>query len=225
MPKTKVPSRTDTELRQIILRYFYNRNHNATSSMSDKSGAAVKISVVNKELKASHGLRREEIRRNLTYLISEGWIEEVQVTKNVPLKSGTIIPQATSYYRITAAGIDKIDGPGEFTMPKFHGINIEATGQNIITVGDGNQVDAKYESVGNQLAAFKDMVRKSDKLSESDKLAIVADVESMQSQLAKPEPNRTVLGALWSGIERITTGTTLASSVATLTGSLRSVLG
>jgi len=225
MPKAKTPPRDDTEIRQILLRYFYDRNNNAKSAMSDKSGAAVKISVVNRELKSSQGLSQQEIRRNLTYLISEGWVEEFQVTKNVPLKSGTIIPQATSYYRITSSGIDKIDGPGEFTMPKFHGINIEATGQNIITIGDGNQVDARFESIANDLATFKDDVRANAELSDSDKLAVVADVETMQAQLAKPEPNRTVLRAIWAGVEKVVTGTTLAANAATLANILAPVLG
>jgi hypothetical protein len=225
MAKAKTPARTDTEIREILLRYFYDRNHHAKSAMSDKSGAAVKISVVNRELKESRSLARDEIRRNLTYLISEGWVEEIQVTKNVPLKSGTIIPQATSYYRITSSGIDKIDGPGEFTMPKFHGINIEATGQNIITIGDGNQIDAKFEGVGNTLAAFKDAVRGAKDLSEATKLAIVADVESMQAQLAKPEPTRPVLRAIWAGVEKLVTGTTLAANAATVATALAPVIG
>ena len=224
MPKTKVPTRTDNELRQIILQYFYERNHNANSAMSDKSGAAVKISIVNRELKESHTLKRTEIRRNLTYLISEGWIEEVIITKSFPVKSGMMIPQATSFYRITAAGIDKIDGPGEFTMQKFHGINIEATGQNIITVGDGNQVDAHFESVGNELASFKDTVRKSDELNDSEKLSVIADVESIQSQLAKREPNRPVVRALWTGIEKLVTSTTLAANAVTVAGLLAPII-
>lgn len=224
MPKKQPIQRTDAELRQIILEFFHSRNRHATSAMADKSGAAAKISIVNRALKESHGLKRDEIRRNLTYLISEGWIEEVQVTKSVPLKSGTVIPQATSYYRITAAGIDKIEGPGEFTMPKFHGINIEATGQNIITVGDGNEVDAKFESIGNELAGFKDAVRNSGDLTESNKVSVIADIDSIQAQLAKSEPNRPVLRSIWEGVKALTTGTGLATNVVTLTGLLGPLL-
>jgi len=66
---------------------------------------------------------------------------------NSAMTRGTVIPNTISYYKITAAGIDKIEGPGEFTMEKFKGVKIEATGQNIITVGDGNQVNAEYQDV------------------------------------------------------------------------------
>ncbi len=144
--KTAPPVRSSTEVREILLQYFYERNKNATSARG-KKGYAVKITDVRKELKASHSLSLQEVVGNLNYLISQGWLTEEQVTKSVPLASGTVIPQATSYYKITAEGIDKIEGPGKFTMDKFKGVRIEATGQNIITVGDGNQVNASFKDV------------------------------------------------------------------------------
>ena len=81
-----------------------------------------------KELKAARNLAQQEVQSNLTYLISQGWVEEESVEKSFTAPGGTVIPSSTRYYKITAAGIDKIEGPGEFTMPKFHGIKIEATG-------------------------------------------------------------------------------------------------
>lgn len=111
-----------------------------------------------------------------------------------------MIPSSTSFYKITAAGIDKIEGPGEFTMKKFHDIKIEATGQNIITVGDGNQVNAKFGELGEALAALRDAVTKSD-VPEKDKLSLVADIDTIQSQLAKPEPNRGIVGAAWGAVK------------------------
>jgi len=149
--KGKIPARNNDEVRAIVLRYFYDRSKNATSARG-KRGFAVKITDARRELKASDGLTQQEVLGNLNYLMSQGWIAEDQVQKSVPLPSGTVIPQATSYYKITAAGTDKIEGEGEFTMKKFHGIKIEATGQNIITLGDGNQIDAKYGDLGKSLS-------------------------------------------------------------------------
>lgn len=118
-----------------MLRYFYDRNASATSARG-KKGFAIKITDIRRELKTSHGLSQQEVVSNLNYLLSQGWVQEEKVEKSVPLRTGTIIPQSTSYYKVTAAGIDKIEGPGEFTMDKFKGIKIEATGQNIISRGD-----------------------------------------------------------------------------------------
>jgi len=225
MGKTRTPPRTDNEVRQILLEYFYNRNKNARSARSDKTGAAAKISVIRRELKVSHSLSQSEIRSNLTYLISQGWVEEKQVTKNVPLKGGTIIPQATSYYQITAAGIDKIDGPGSFTRPRSEGVKIEATGQNIITVGDGNQVDARYSPVANELAELKRALVKSDQLDEASKREIVADIDTIQNQLAKANPDRSVIQRIWTAIEKTAIAVGLAANAARLGGLIGSLIG
>src|SRR5262249_51135732 len=154
-PKVPQPRPSNNDIRRIMLQYFYDRNKNATSARG-KKGSAVKISDVKKELKAAHGLAQQEVQSNLTYLISQGWVEEDTVEKTFTAPGGTVMPSSTSFYRITAAGVDKIEGPGEFTMPKFHGIKIEATGQNIITLGDGNQINAKFSDLGEALADLRE---------------------------------------------------------------------
>jgi hypothetical protein len=212
---------TNTEIRRVILRYFYDRNKNATSARG-KKGSAVKISDVKKELKATNGLTQQEVQSNLTYLISQGWVEEDTVEKSFTAPGGTVIPSTTSFYKITAAGIDKIEGPGEFTIPKFHGIKIEATGQNIITLGDGNQINAKFGDLGQSLAELREAITKSE-APEAEKMGLVADIETIQSQLAKPEPNRGIIKAAWEtvkGAAAINGCTALVSKIADLIGRL-----
>lgn len=194
--KPQVPQRSNTEVRSLILQYFYDRNKNSTS-MRGKKGAAVKISELKKELKALHALTQAEVQSNLTYLLSQGWVEEQAIHKQIVAKGGTTIPSSTSFYRITAAGIDKIEGPGEFTMPKFHGVNIQATGQNIITLGDGNKINAQFNELGQALLELSDAIAKSD-TPETDKLNYIADIETIQTQLAKSVPNRGIIGAAWA---------------------------
>ncbi len=190
---------SNTEIRRIMLQYFYDRNKNATSTRG-KKGSAVKISDIKKELKTANDLTQQEVQSNLTYLISQGWVEEDTVEKSFTAPGGTLIPSSTSFYKITAAGIDKIEGPGEFTMPKFHGIKIEATGQNIITLGDGNQVNAKFGDLGESLAELRDAITQSD-APDAKKMELVADIDTIQSQLAKPEPNRSIVKAAWETVK------------------------
>jgi len=178
-----------------MLRYFYERNKNATSMMG-KKGSAVKISDIKSDLKVQHGLSQQEVQSNLTYLISQGWVEEKEVQKQIQAKGGTIIPSATRFYQITAAGIDKIEGEGEFTMRKFPGIKIEATGQNIITLGDGNQVNAQYGDLGKVLVELRNAITASV-APEMDKLTLVANIETIQSQLVTPNPNKGIIRAAW----------------------------
>jgi len=193
------PPRANNEIRQLMLQYFYNRNKNATSAMG-KKGSAIKISDIKKELKTLHGLSQQEVQSNLTYLISEGWVEEKPVEKEFVTKGGTRQPAVTVFYQITAAGIDKIEGPGEFTMPKFHGININATGQNIITLGDGNQINAEFSDLGEALVELRDAVTQSE-AAEQQKMSLVADIDTIQSQLAKPEPSRGIIAAAWDSVK------------------------
>lgn len=179
MRKAKAPQArpANNEIRCIMLQYFYDRNRNATSARG-KKGSAVRISDVKKQLKAARGLTQQEVQSNLTYLISQGWVEEDTVEKTFTAPGGTVIPSSTSFYKITAAGIDKIEGPGEFTMPKFHGIKIEATGQNIITLGDGNQINARFGDLGEALAELRGAITQSE-ASETQKMELVADIETI----------------------------------------------
>jgi len=141
-------------------------------------------------------LSQQEVQSNLTYLLSQGWVHEKKIEKGYVTKTGTRMPRATPYYEITAAGIDKIEGPGEFTMPKFHGIKIEATGQNIITLGDGNQISAQFGELGKALVELRDAITASA-APEVDKLTLVANIDTIQSQLATPQPNKGILKAAW----------------------------
>jgi hypothetical protein len=201
--KTVIPARTSNEVRQLLLRYFYDRNANSTSARG-KKGAAAKIRDVKAELKTQCGLSQNEVQSNLTYLICQGWVEEKSVAKEVRTPKGTLIPSTTAFFLITARGIDKIEGPGEFTMQKFHDIKIEATGQNIITVGDGNQVNAQFGELGKALADLRGGITESQ-VSELQKMSYVADIDTIQSQLAKEQPTRGIVSAAWSAVKTAAT--------------------
>lgn len=126
------------EIRLQILTYFHRRNSGATSRFG-KKGSAVKISDVKKELKAAHSLTQPQVMSNLTYLIDRGWVKTVDQEKTVNTARGTTIPSVVTFYEITAQGIEMIEGPSRFQPPdRYPGINIHATGENVITLGDGN---------------------------------------------------------------------------------------
>ena len=200
--KPKLPSKTDAQIRPIVLDYFYDRNKNATS-ISGRRGAAVGIKDVKAELKSIHGLSQQEVTRNLTYLISQGWIDERIENRVFTSPAGTTIPSNVTRYIISADGIDKIEGEGEFTNDKFRGVKVEATGQNIITVGDGNQVNARFEEVGNTLAELRRAVTDAN-IPESDKLTHIADIDTIQTQLAKRSPNKNNIREAAEGIKTLT---------------------
>jgi hypothetical protein len=200
-------------VREQILRYFYDRNAAATSRFG-KKGSAVKTGDVKKELKGRHSLSQQQVMSNLTYLMDRGWVKTFEVEKTVTVRGGTI-PSTVTWYEVTAQGIDKIEGDSLFRpQDRYAGININATGTNVITLGDGNVVNANFKVLHDALNNLKDAVTESYDLSESQKLDVAADIESIKDQLAKSQPNRGVVRQLWAGIERVVTGSEFVELVA-----------
>lgn len=210
-------------IRHQILQYFYERNANATSRFG-KKGSAVRISDVKKELKSLHGLTQQQVMSNLTYLIDRSWVKTVEVEKTVTVKGGTI-PSTVVWYEIAAQGIERIEGESEFApKERYAGINITATGSNVITLGDGNVVNAKFESLHRSLGDLKQAVTVSRTLTETAKLETAVDIESLKDQLAKQSPNRSVVQSLWSGIQNVVTGAEFVDLVARISPAIAGLL-
>lgn len=224
MKKPKPPPFTDDQVRQIILRYLYDRNQKATSRRGRSTGAAATISVIRADLKGSHGLSAQQVHSNLTYLLSQGWVEDQPVAKSFATGKGGVVPSTTSYFIITAAGIDRISGPSEFTRDRFQGIRIEATGQNVITLGDGNQVNATFQELGESLSHLRQSIKESDVLDDSQKMALVVDVDTLQAQLASSAPNRVVVRSLWESIHRVASVAGLVEALAKVAGLIAGLL-
>ena len=200
------------QIRNQILRYFYHRNATATSRFG-KKGSAVKISDAKRELKAQHGLTQQQVMSNLTYLIDRGWVKTIEQEKTVQVRGGTV-PSVLTWYEIAAPGIEKIEGESEFQrQDRYAGINITATGSNIITLGDGNVVNARFAALHQELNALKGAVAESDRLSEAEKLDVSVDIESIKDQLAKSNPNKTIISTLWASIEKVVTAANLVEYI------------
>lgn len=191
------------EIRHKILQWFHDRNTNATSQYG-KKGSSSKISEVKRGLKESFGLSQMQVMSNLTYLRDKGWINKTDVEKTVKVRGGTV-PSTLTWYEISSAGIDKIEGESEFKESgKYAGINISATGTNVITLGDGNVVNVQFEELHNELSKLKNAVANSS-LNDSQKLDISVDIENIKDQLAKANPDKTIIGHLWSCVKDIAT--------------------
>jgi len=191
------------KIRQQILQWFYDRNTKATSQYGMK-GSAAKISDVKKGLKDSYRLTQQQVMSNLTYLIDKGWINKTEIEKTVRVRGGTV-PSVVTWYEISSAGIDKLEGESEFQeSPRYAGINIKATGTNVITLGDGNVVNAQFASLHSELTKLKKAVVTSS-LDDSQKLDVSVDIESIKDQLAKANPDKTLISHLWQQIQDIAT--------------------
>ena len=233
--KVAVSVNTNDQIRQQILQYFYDRNTNATSRFG-KKGSAVKISDVKKELKAKHGLTQQQVMSNLTYLIDKGWINVADVEKTVRTSGGTV-PSIVAWYEISAQGIDKIEGESEFrAMEKYAGINITASGANIIALGDdvavtqsndigANVVNAQHADLHAQLNELKDAVTASEALTDDEKLDVSIDIETLKDQLAKASPDKTIVRRLWESIRNAVTAADVVAYTAKVAPSIAELVG
>ena len=158
-------------------------------------------------------MTQQQVMSNLTYLIDKGWINISNIEKTVHTKAGTI-PSSVTWYEISASGIDKIDGESEFQLnSRYAGININANGSNIVTLGDGNFVNAQYVDLNKELETIKKAIAQLENINDDEKLDLVVDIESIRDQLAKPQPNKTIINHLWSGIEKVLTAAGLVELV------------
>ena len=210
-------------IREQILQYFYDRNAAATSR-TGKKGSAVKISDVKRELKERHSLKQPQVMSN-TYLIDNGWVKTFDIQKTVTVRRGTV-PSTTTFYEITAKGIDRIEGGSQFEpRSRYAGISITATGSNIIALGDGNVVNYEFNDLHRALGDLKEVITANQVLEESQKLNFAVDVESIRDQLAKPEPSRGVIRHLWGALENLATVEGLAAAVTRVHELLSPLLG
>jgi hypothetical protein len=91
------PGNPNDAIRHQILRYFYDRNAQATSRFG-KKGSAVKISDVKRELKAQAGLTQQQVMSNLTYLLDREWVKAIEQRKDVSTRGGTTVPSVVTFY-------------------------------------------------------------------------------------------------------------------------------
>lgn len=211
-----VGANPNDDIREKMLRYFYDRNRNSTSTHG-KKGSQVKISDVKRELKELHGLSQPQVMSNLTYLLERGWVSHYEEKRTFMTSRGTAQPSSVDWYGISADGIDKIEGDSSAFTRKdpFAGINVTAVGSTV-QVGDGNYVNARYSDLHADLDRLRQGILTSDALDEPTKFAAVADIETAKIQLAKPNPDRTVIDKVWPSIAKAATAAGLAANVATV---------
>ena len=211
------------EIRRQILRYFYDRNARATSR-TGKKGSAIKISDVKRDLKELHRLSQPQVVSN--YLIGRKWVETFDESKSFTSPGGTTMPSVTTYFQISAQGIEKIEGESEFQpRDRYAGINIQATGENVITLGDGNVVNVRNEGLFQQLNVLKERIADNEDVSEDVKMDAAVDIETLKTQLAKHDPDRQVVQRLWDRIARAADLAGLAAFVITIEPMVRQLVG
>jgi len=207
-------------IREKILYHLYELHQRARSLKS----AATNIRDLKGAMKQK-GISQQDVVANLDYLIQKEWVKPVIEQKTFTTKAGISVPSTSTRYKITDVGIDKIEGESAFQRrDRYAGINIKNI-QGIIVIGDENVVNAKYSDLYQVLNELEKSVSLSNELSDEDKLNVTADVESLKNQLSKPEPDKTIVSKLWSGIEKTAKVAGLVHALAQVTPLMQQFIG
>lgn len=211
-------------IREGMLRYFYDRNANATSERG-KRGSQVRISDVKGQLKQLHGLTQPQVIANLTYLIDSGWVERLEERRTFKTRRGTSQPSTSTWYKITNTGIDLIEGQSSAfrRADPFDGINITAVASTV-QVGDGNYANARFNGLSSDLEALRHELVGSAQLDDATKVAAAADIETLKMQIVKPEPNQAIVCEALTGIKKVAAAAGLVAHVTGIAGQLRDLL-
>tara|TARA_R110002110_G_C13467715_1_gene719476 strand:- start:1886 stop:2530 length:645 start_codon:yes stop_codon:yes gene_type:complete len=192
---------TQDEIRDNIMRVLHKIHINARSPTSIAKG----IRDITQAVKTEYDYKQQEISSNLDYLIQKGWVIKEQVDKTFTTKQGVNVTNPQLKYKISDTGIDRYEEASTFRRVKQHP-TFNITNINGVTViGDGNVVNCKFTELMNELDKFKSEVEQSGKIDETQKLETIADIESIQSQLIKPNPNKSVVKALFEPLSNIAT--------------------
>jgi hypothetical protein len=185
-------------IRDAILRHLYRVHSKARSPKT----AGLKITELTRALKPQ-GLKQQAVASNLDYLVQKGWVREVIEKRTFTTPKGTTQQAEKRTYKISDSGIDRLEAASLYeATPAGTHINISNI-HGVTVIGEGNVVNATFTDLSRVLSDTKNAVLAEPLLSEGQKLEAVADIDSLQAQLQKPDPDKSVVQRLWSGIEKV----------------------
>ena len=91
--------------------------------------------------------------------------------------------------------------------------------QCVTVVGDGNVVNTTFTDLAHTLDDIINSITDAPCMTQQDKLEIISDIGSLQSQLQKPNPSKEIVRALWDQISTTVTAagfTELIANAATM---------
>lgn len=205
--KPRPPEPTDDEIRERLLRSLYDTYKNARSA----DAAAMTMGEIKRAMKPL-GVKERRIVSNLTYLAQSRWVEEI-VDRYPIIRGGRPVSVKSVKYRIGSAGVDRIEGPSSFQrVERMAGINITNI-RGVTVIGHDNVVDTRFEQLFRSLDLLGAEIRATEGLSDRDKLSYQAEIETIKSQLMKPDPDRGILHRAWDALKAFATVGSAAAAV------------
>lgn len=187
-------------VRDLILRHLYEVHKKAKGM----KGVAIGIRDLQSAMKKV-GVKQADVNANLDYLIQKGWAKDVVSKRSFTTKRGTTQDSEQVTYKISDVGIDRLEAASTYRREEsFSRINV-TTVNGVTVIGSGNIVNTGYQDLSKVLSEIEQGLTTATGITEEDRLNALADVSTIQSQLAKPTPNTSVIKQVWAGVEKIVT--------------------
>src|SRR6266540_1069523 len=213
--KPKPPQPSDDDIRDQILKFLHAHYKKARSA----AGAYATMGVIKSSMK-SLNVMQHRIVSNLTYLVQNRWVEEREDRITIRPKGRPFtVPKIR--YRISSAGIDRVEGPSAFQqVDRIAGINITNI-HGVTVIGRDNVVQTKFEPLFRDLDTLAIQIRAASGLSDQQKLSYQAEIDTIKSQLMKEQPDRGILRRAWDALK----GAATIAGAAALIDRVRLMIG
>ncbi|MFZ2202321.1 MAG: hypothetical protein WAV56_02880 [Microgenomates group bacterium] len=181
-------------VREKILTALYNIYSKARSRDSQLVG----IRDLSREVKVGiPDIKENQVAANVTFLVQMGHVEEVPV-ENYFAKKNFGGSKPSYKYRLSRDGLGYFEHGSRFDKSNvFAGIGDITGNGNYVVVGNQNSITSianTQHSEGHSLAEnLRHKVNALGELTDEQKISIQSDIETIKSQLAKQNPDTTIL--------------------------------
>lgn len=199
MPNQPIKLLTEDELRVKVLEYFYNAYKHPRGMTSYKIP-------INKALLdlTNQGLNRKDALRGIIYLVETQWIKK-ETEESQYFTGKQTITNKKLLYKISSDGIDYFEGMSTFQKEnKLAGINITNL-QGVVALGNNNYIRNEFSDLFALLEELGKQIRLSGEIKDEEKMNYQAELDTIKSQLAKPKPDRDIVGKAWSALKAVAT--------------------
>ena len=125
-----------------------------------------------------------------------------------------ILDREQTKYKISEVGINHLEAASMFKKPQAASqVNITNI-QGVTVVGDGNVVNAAFTELSSALDELDQAIGDSRQLTDEQKLDAAGDISAIRAQVAKKNPNPSVIRSAWEGLKALPTFGNAADAVA-----------
>jgi|DewCreStandDraft_4_1066084.scaffolds.fasta_scaffold09246_8 Fe2+ or Zn2+ uptake regulation protein len=175
----------EDKVRDAILKFLYEFN-------KEKAQWVTPPTVVH-HLK-QEGFDKHQVTRGLNFLKDEGF-----VNKKVERAGGMSFEKIM----ISSKGIQLFE-KSKFVKKTFSTISLEGD-NNVLVLGDN--LGSITQTKGNSIDELNKLIKafRTSALTEEEKMNLIGDVETIKSQLVKPNPSKAIIQGAWATISAAST--------------------